>query len=177
METLSQAAHTLYSLTDEITAIFDRVTDFNGEITKEDEAALLKAQELIATKIDSCSGYRENLLELVDRAEKRISELKILTETVTRKVEKFDDYVASCVKKMPNQEIKGDLVSVKLRKPSKKVEVFDEALLPIEFIKIPEPKAMVMKSEIAEALKSGLEVPGARLIDGKESVAYKVRSV
>ena len=111
-----------------------------------------------------------------DRAEQRITELRALVERIDRRVESFDEYVASCVKKLPDQEIKGELVTVKIRKPSKKVEVFDEALLPVDFVKIPEPKAVIMKSEIAEALKSGVEVPGARLVDGKESLNYRVRT-
>jgi hypothetical protein len=54
------------------------------------------------------------------------------------------------------------------------VDVFDESQLPIDFIKLPEPKPQIMKAEIAKALKSGEQVPGARLVDGKKSLIYKV---
>jgi hypothetical protein len=165
---------TLYDITDDIVKVFDAVTEREGEVTPELDAALQKAEALLLEKAHRCAGYRESLEDAITRIESRIEELEALKMRFKSKLESFDDYVTTCLRKLPEQEIKGDLVTIKLRKPAKQVEIYDEALIPLEFVKIPEPKAVIQKAEIAKALKDGVDVPGARLVDGKQSVTYKV---
>jgi hypothetical protein len=54
--------------------------------------------------------------------------------------------------------------------------VFDETLIPMDFIKIPEPKPAIQKAEIGAALKKGIEVPGAKLTESTNvSISYKMK--
>jgi hypothetical protein len=68
------------------------------------------------------------------------------------------------------------MASISKRRPAQVVEIYDESLISVDFIKIPEPKAVIQKTEIARAIKNGCEVPGARLKDSEKlSISYKIK--
>ena len=60
--------------------------------------------------------------------------------------------------------------TVTMRAPVAGVMIIDETALPAQFVKT---TAMPMKKDIAAALKSGLEVPGAVLANGMPSIIIK----
>lgn len=56
---------------------------------------------------------------------------------------------------------------VSIRKNPAAVEVFDQAQLPAEFLRVPPPPApQADKTAIKNAIKAGTDVPGARLVQG-----------
>lgn len=173
MQSLNDERMSLYNLTHEISEIFDRITDLGGEISEDDEKALKRANELLLSKVDACIGYRSSIEDMIGLAEAKINQIKTGIARLETRLENFDKYVLTCLEKMPEQKLETPSGSIKIKKPLKKVEIFDETLIPVNFIKIPDPKPTIMKKEIADAIKSGLEVSGARLIDGEKSLIYK----
>jgi len=68
------------------------------------------------------------------------------------------------------------MAKIKLRKPTKVVVIKDESLIDPLYIKVPEPVATIMKTEIAKALKAGIPVEGAALEDSKTiSIQYGLK--
>jgi hypothetical protein len=164
----------LFKIGQELEDLLNSLAESGGEISEDTESQLAKVSEALIQKADQCISWRDKMLMYREHALLKASEIEHIAKKISDKIEKFDEYVLSCVKRLPSQKIEGEFVSIKLRKPAQVVEIYDETQIDVEFIKIPEPKPMIMKTEIAKALKAGLEVSGARLIEGKQSVIYKV---
>lgn len=61
-------------------------------------------------------------------------------------------------------EIKGPAIKIKIANNPESVEVFEPATIPAEYLRTPPPpEAQPDKTAIKEAIKAGVEVPGARL--------------
>jgi hypothetical protein len=171
---MKEANVSLFNLTEELMALMDAVTAQQGELTEENMANLERLEGLLMSKGEAVYGYRQHLEGIQDQAKKRIDALNELIDKAESRIEWIDRYVRECLERLPLQSIKADLLTIKLRKPTQVVEIFDESLIDIQFIKLPEPKPTIMKAEISKALKAGIEVAGARLIEGKKSVVYKL---
>jgi hypothetical protein len=65
------------------------------------------------------------------------------------------------------------LATVSVRHAGEKLNIFDELLLPREFFRTPDPEPS--KRAIVEALRAKIDVPGAELVDGGETLAISRR--
>lgn len=167
---------TLYQISAEMGRAIEEITDNEGELTPELEAKIAQVQNDMIHKTDSIVAWVNYNNDLKEIAKKRIEELQDIISRIDKRLEKFDQYVDSCLSKLGANKIEGKMFTIAKRKPSMVVNVFDESLLPMEFINIPEPKPTVSKTAIAKALKEGKEVPGARLEESKKiSISYKAK--
>lgn len=169
--------HTLFVIEQELKLLLDQIgdepaNDFNDE---QRQLAIGNLNKALITKTDQVAHFRESLNHLVDHINEKISELKDRKDFYERKIEKFDEYIQACLAIGNKDKIEGKLYKISKRKPSLKVEIYDESQIPIEFIKIPEPKPQIMKDELSKALKQGEIIDGARLVEGKSSITYKVK--
>lgn len=168
--------NSLYQISTEMDQLLEAVASAEGELTPELEAQIAQVNTALVEKTDGIVAwvnYNEDLIEL---AQKRIKELQEFIQRTNTKLGNFDKYVDNCLQKVGASKIEGKLYSIVKRKPSQVVNVFDETLIPMDFINIPEPKPTVQKVEIAKALKAGKEVPGARLEESKNlSISYKTK--
>lgn len=100
-----------------------------------------------------------------------IVRLTALQKKIEKSIKNFEEYIKFNMKKMDIKKIETSLGNITLRAGSPSADVFDESLIPKEFIREKityEPK----KDDIKKMLKEGKEVPGARLIY-KESIIIK----
>jgi hypothetical protein len=142
----------------------------------EDRSVVLeKLTMALTSKTDQVANYRASLVGYVEILDSRINEIEDRKSEIEKKIERFDDYVMNCMSVAQTDSFEGEYSKIKKRKPSQAVDIFDEKLIPIEFIKIPEIKPVIMKAEISKALKQGEVVEGARLMDGKVSLAYTIK--
>lgn len=161
-------------------SLFEISVDLKNELDLLTESELLpdNVQELsleLASKIDSVTFYRDSLNVHIEMLQNAVKTVKERVEFYEKKVEKLDDYVKMCLDAQNIDSFQGDLYKISKRKPVKVVEITNEKLIPIEYISIPVVKPTIMKSELAKALKQGEIIEGARLIDGKISVQYKLK--
>jgi len=167
----------LYSVTTEIALLLHEVTEAQGEVTPEVEQKLSQVNTLLATKTDNVVQWvhsQEDLITLVDMKLKELAEYK---RAVQARLQKFDGYVDACLSTLGTTKLEGALFAIKKRKPTQVVEVFDESLIPLDFVKIPPPPAAtISKTDIAKALKANQEVPGARMVESKNiSLSYVLK--
>lgn len=146
----------------------------SGEIDDKN-LAIVNLTDALMKKTDQVSSYRESLLNYQLLLNAKILELNDRYKQIDKKVQNLDEYILSCMAIGERDSFEGSFCKIKKRKPSQAVDIFDEKLIPIDFIKIPEVKPMIMKAEIAKALKQGEIVDGARLIDGKISLTFSVK--
>ncbi len=168
--------NSLYQITTELQSLLDEVTQADGELTPELEEKINEVSTTLTQKTDGVVGWVNYQEDLIGLAKNRIGELQELIQRVEKRLEKFDGYVNACLMTMGTNKIEGKICTITKRKPSQVVVVFDESQIPLEFIKIPEPKPAIQKAEIGKALKLGHAVPGAHLEESKTiSITYKTK--
>jgi hypothetical protein len=95
-----------------------------------------------------------------------IERLQALKQHRTKTAAGLRKYLLDCMQAMEIERIDCPLFSISIRKNPPAVDLFDTGMLPAEFMVTPEPKPPVAapdKKAIAAAIKSGKDVPGARL--------------
>lgn len=77
------------------------------------------------------------------------------------------DYAMTCMQVAGVQNIDCPHFAITIKKNPPMVEIFEPALLPAKYWQIPEPPpAAPVKQRIHDALKAGIDVPGAKLAQG-----------
>jgi len=154
----------------------DLLDGINDELTPEQASlAIVNLYDALITKTDQVSHFRESMVTYDALLESKIKELKDRQTEINNKLEKFDQYILNCMNIQMKDEFNGEFCRIKKRKPSQSVDIYDETLVPIEYVKTPEVKPVIMKSEIAKELKQGEVIDGARLIDGKVSLMFTIK--
>ena len=166
----------LYQIASEVQSTLEEIVSLEGELTPEVEQKIKSLENILAEKTDNVVEWVESQNDLVLLAKNKIKDLSEFISRIENRLGKFDEYVNNCMASMGSQKIEGKLHSIVKRKPVQVVTVFDETLIPMEFVKIPEPKPAISKTEIGKALKAGIEVPGAKLEESKTiSISYKIK--
>lgn len=166
----------LYQISTEMDQLLEAVASADGELTPELEAQIAQVNTALVEKTDGIVAWVNYQEDLIEMATKRIKDFQEFILRTNAKLGNLDKYVDSCLKKAGTNKLEGKLYSITKRKPSQVVNVFDETLIPMDFINIPEPKPTVQKAEISKALKAGKEVPGARLEESQNvSINYKMK--
>jgi hypothetical protein len=161
--------NSLFHLSQELITVFENI-----ESTEQNQSELiLKLNEMLSTKVDNVVSFHkfvENHLDLIDS---QIKELKERKETINNKLNRLNEYVLACLNSANKKEFTGSIYKIQKVKCPASVEIFDEDKIPLDYIKVPEPKPTIMKDEIKKALKAGEIIEGARLIENKETLKYK----
>ena len=148
--------HSLYLLSQEY--ISELIAN-NGEITP-------RLSELTTLIISSADNYVHTVEQLriqIAYLEERIKDIVKLQDMYAREDKRLTEQVKTTMFTLNTQEIKGDIYRLNLSKSIPALEIIDESSIPKEFKFISE---FVDKSAVKNALKDGLDVPGARLNQG-----------
>jgi hypothetical protein len=108
-------------------------------------------------------------ISAIDREIERLQEKKKIRQN---KIDSVREYLRHNMQATGISKIECPLFAITLSKPAKQVEITDEAALPDEYVRV---KTTVSpdKVALAKALKDGIEVPGAILIDGASRLTIK----
>jgi hypothetical protein len=167
----------LYKITNELVERLDAIALADGEITDELEMQINNTSKSLSEKTDSIVSWVQYQNDLIDLAKRRVEELNLFIQGTKKKLDGLDKYVDNCMAKMGTAKLEGELNCIKKRKPVLVVDIYDETMIPMDFVKIPPPPpATISKTDVAKALKSGAEVPGARLVESKNiSLSYGLK--
>lgn len=150
---------TLYEIDDRITEVL-RIQEEQG-LSDDDIRDTLET--LLMDKYDKSVNvalYIKNMMQDLEAYKKEEERLKVKKQRIENKISWFKDYLSVSLE---GATIEHDpRVSVTYRS-SEKVEIDDPDLIPDEYMRIPDIKFEASKKDIKEALKKGLEVPGAHL--------------
>jgi hypothetical protein len=140
-----------------------------------DEASenLDRINYLLQEKTDKCYFWLESKKSDLATMERFIEEAKLRKKALENSVERFENYIKSCLQASGQKELVGENVTFKLRAPSSSVLITDERLIPAKFTQV-ETKVTIKKAEIAKALKAGEIVRGAELLEGQPGLIAKV---
>lgn len=135
-----------------------------------------RLMEAVQTKLDKCVAYDRSLDDSIHLIDERIQALTAAKKTIQNKQNRYHDYLLFVLDSLGVTSLKGNISELKIRAASQKVEIYDENaddLIPFITTKT---ETVISKKDIAEKLKSGTEIKGARLVFGDRSLILKIKT-
>lgn len=161
----------LYNITENFITLFEKAE--NGELTQEelqeqgnDLALALK------NKSTSVIGYVRNSELTSEAIKNEIDRLTAMKKVLDNRKSKFKEYVKENMERLDLKKIETELGTLSVASNPASVEIFDETLIAEEYKK-EKVTVTIDKTAIKNALKSGKEVQGARLVEDKTSLRIK----
>lgn len=161
----------LYNITNRFIELFEKAEE--GELTQEEISE--QGNELalaLQNKSVSIIGYARNmesLIEAMKLEEKRISDNR---KAIESRYDRFKEYVKTNMEELGLEKIQNELGTLAVRKNPASVEVYDEMLIADEYKK-KKVTVTIDKTAIKEAIKSGINVQGAILVEDKTGLRIK----
>ena len=98
-----------------------------------------------------------------------IERLTVMKKAIDSKIDKFKEYVKVNMQDLNLEKIQTELGTLTIAKNPVSVEIYDETLIADEYKK-EKVTVSIDKTAIKNAIKSGKDVQGARLIEDKTSL-------
>jgi hypothetical protein len=149
----------LFNINEDIFRLHQQIEENGGELTAELEEQLTITENDRESK---CEGYVSVIRQLKSKSQLIKDEAKRLLDAARvydKSVERLEDNLLSSVVQLGN--IKTNFVSISTRR-NKSVEISDDAELPLQYQRV---KIEANKTAIKEALESGIDVPGATIVE------------
>lgn len=141
-----------------------------------DEETMLDTLESIEgeflTKCRNVAAYFQNLDADVRELKEAESRIAARRKSIENKSNSLKEYLLRNMIATGTTKIECPEFSITLRKPSQALEVVDLDLIP-EHYKKETVTISADKNAIKAAIKAGDDIPGARIIDGKQSLSIK----
>jgi Siphovirus Gp157 len=172
---------TLVDLNLEIDVLLDSM-----DMIPETEPDLLKAAQadlaaLVARRMNKVDGVHRVILNYKHKAAIADREAELLEEEAGRirgrsaaslnRAQRLESYVILAMESQGKNKLEGDTVNVSRYSAQGSVEIFNEEMVPAQF-KTATITEKVNKKDVAAAIKSNQEVPGARLLPGKQCLRW-----
>ena len=154
------SSNSAYNLADLISQM--QHTD-DPELVAMFEDAVEEAGEGFREYVTTCLDLSADLSMSVEAIETEIERLQMLKQERKSRAQRLQDAVKGYMEMVGTSEIVTDLYTVKVRRNPPKVEITDELVIHKEY-KREVIEYKVDKKAIAEALKAGVVVDGARLV-------------
>jgi hypothetical protein len=108
----------------------------------------------------------------IEAINSQIERLQARKKVIQNKIDSFRDYLKMNMESTGISKITCPIFSITLSKPSKVVSITDESLLPDEYVSV-KTSVSPDKVKIAAAIKAGIEVEGAQLVDGTSRLTIR----
>lgn len=153
----------LFNIQSEYIVLMQQLMENGGEVTPELQEALeINQQQLQEKAANYCVVIRnlESESEIIANEIKRLQELKKVRENAANRLK---ETISKAMELYEVEKIETPLTKLSFRK-SESVEITDLELIPHEYQKV---KVEADKTAIKAAIKSGANVPGAKLMTNK----------
>ena len=155
----------LYKLTSEYSILMHKLAD--SDLDPQTIADTIESTGLmddISTKGQGYVMVAKSFLAHVDAIKAEEDRLKKLRKHYENAVDRLYDALLYNMKTAQIERIEGPTMTISIRQNPESVIVFDEAQIPAEFMRQPEPlPAVPDKKLISAMLKAGSDVPGCKL--------------
>lgn len=154
----------LYVIAAEYRALVNRLMDTQDDAlviadTIEAESYPL---EVKAQNVAYAIKNLEATADAIKSAEKEMAERRKAIESRTNHLR---EYAKTCMEIAGVSKLECPHFALTIKKNPPQVDVFEPALIPVEFMRQPEPPPpAVDKAAIKEAIKAGVEIPGAAMV-------------
>ena len=149
----------LFNINEDMFRLHLQIEENGGELTPELEEQITITEHDRESK---CEGYVSVIRQLKSKSQLIKDEAKRLLDaarTYDKSVERLEDNLLSSIVQLGN--IKTNFVSISTRR-NKSVEIADDVEIPLQYQRV---KIEANKTAIKEALESGIDVPGATIVE------------
>lgn len=153
---------TLFEAAQAVRESVNKIDLDTGEIVE----SYAESRELFQNKAVACVAYAKEEAAMLSSAKAMIKDMLGKVEAREKRLERFEAYLADCMKATGITEVKHDLglFSAKLYlERDESVELEPDAEFPAELCNDPKPPAP-SKTKIKAAIKKGEAVAGARIV-------------
>ncbi|MCK9554154.1 siphovirus Gp157 family protein [Aquamicrobium sp.] len=160
------SAITLYQLAQEYRADLDHLADLDlpPEAVQDTLESLGGELEVKAQNVIAFMRNLESTADAIKEAEKRMAERR---KAIEKRADSLKQYVLDTMQHNGIQKIECPLFRISIAKNPPSVEIIDERQIPTHYLTDPPPPLpQIDKKLIAQAIKDGFEVPGAKLSQG-----------
>ena len=152
-------AKNLFNINEDMFRLHQQIEENGGELTPELEEQLTITEHDRESK---CEGYVSVIRQLKSKSQLIKDEAKRLLDaarTYDKSVERLEDNLLSSVVQLGN--IKTNFVSISTRR-NRSVEIANDVEIPLIYQRV---KIEANKTAIKEAIESGIDVPGATIVE------------
>ena len=153
----------LYELAGNYALLAEKLYDM--ELDEQAVADTLEGEAgALEDKAESVAAMARNLeaaAAAIKEDERRMANRR---QAFERRADRLRTYLSDCLQTAGIKKIEGRRFTISVRKNSPSVDVYDVSLLPQEFFRFPAPEPD--KKVVMDALKAGIDVPGATLKQG-----------
>lgn len=151
----------LYNIQYEYQQLLSKIDEAEGEITEEiDRALQFNEQRLQAEGINVGMMIKALGCWLDDIADE-VKRLDVMYEKANKSMELLKNRLSGAMQQYGIERLSSPTLTISFRK-SEAVEITDEAAIPADLLVQPAPYPS--KTKIKEAIKEGITVPGAELV-------------
>lgn len=156
----------LYQLTHEYRDLLHTLSDMDIDAqTVLDTIESTGLQESIAQRTQGRVFVIKSMRQHADIVDAEIKRLTKLKKHYEQRADALEESTLALLQSTGIHTIEGDLMVVKIRQNPPCVEVFDPDQVPAEYLRTsPPPPPAPDKTAIKDALKRGIDIPGARLV-------------
>lgn len=156
----------LYQLTHDYRELLHTLSDMDIDAqTVLDTIESTGLQESIAQRTQSRVFVMRSMRAHADMVDAEIKRLTKLKKHYEQRADALEESTLALLQSADIHTIEGDLMVVKIRQNPPCVEVFDPDQVPAEYLRNPPPPPPAPdKTAIKDALKRGIDIPGARLV-------------
>lgn len=155
----------IYNIEREYLEIAEILQDNGGELTEETETALAINREELEVKAANYGYVIKSILDSNNSIDSEMERLTALRLAGTKSIDRLKYAVHTAMDLYGIEEIKMNNIKINFRK-STSVVIDNEGLIPFVY-QAEKITTSIKKKEIGDALKSGVEVPGAYLSSNK----------
>lgn len=157
------SALSLYQIAAEFRQMVDALTDCQDDAqaiadTIEAESYPL---ELKAQNVAYAIRNLEASAAAIKEAEAQMAERR---KRIEKRAEQIRDYLKTCMELAGVSKIECPHFQLAIAKNPASVDIFEQSTIPAQYLDFPEPPPTVNKTRVKAALKDGIDVPGARLV-------------
>jgi hypothetical protein len=138
--------------------------DLPAEVVTDTLDAMAGELEVKAQNVVMYARNLEATAAAIKEAEEQMAKRR---KAIENRAKHLLEYVQGCMETAGVQKIECPYFRLSIARKPQAVDVFEPGLLPAEYMRQPEtPPPAPDKAAIAQALKEGKDVPGARLLQG-----------
>lgn len=147
----------LYKLADQFLQVTEMIE--NGVEGLEDTLELLDLS--FEEKVENCVKAYRNLIAERDMCKAEAHRLTERARALDKQSETLKQYAETMMRRVGKEEVKSTLFKIKLQMNPPSVNITNDDLIPADYYVRPVPT--ISKTLVMNALKSGIEVPGAEI--------------
>lgn len=163
----------VYALSLKLAELEEVLIENGGELTPEIEAALTATEASLSLRSEKIGKWILNISANEDALTTEINRLSARKKTAQALQDRLKEYLKNALITAGKNKLTFDTFTISVVKNPPSVDITDKEAVPAGFLTIIPQTTMPDKKRIADALKNGDDVNGARLIIDKTSLRIK----